>query len=68
VVDDWTRDAHELAAQGRYPVAHSWGDDRPGTATALFAANVEEAYRTGTLFVTYRREQGAAGSVAKASG
>ncbi len=47
--------AAQLAAQGYVPVATSWGETRPGAGEALFAAHLEEAYRVGTLLVTYHR-------------
>jgi hypothetical protein len=45
-----------LAGRGYAPVATSWGDERPSAGTAFLFANLEEAYRVGTLLVTYRRE------------
>ncbi|MET0773121.1 MAG: hypothetical protein ABWZ82_08565 [Candidatus Limnocylindrales bacterium] len=45
----------ELGSAGYEPVATSWGEERPSAGTALFAAHLEEAYRIGTLLVTYRR-------------
>lgn len=48
--------ARALEAAGYHPVATSWGDDRPGAGTATLLANIEEAYRAGTLLVTYRRD------------
>ncbi len=45
-----------LDAAGYVPVTTSWGQNPPGAATAFFMANLEEAYRIGTLLVTYRRE------------
>jgi hypothetical protein len=47
--------ALQLAAVSYLPVATSWGEQRPGAGVALFAAHLEEAYRVGTLLVTYRR-------------
>src|SRR6187431_2181800 len=44
-----------LGSVGYEPVATSWGEERPGAGSALFAAHLEEASRIGTLLVTYRR-------------
>jgi hypothetical protein len=49
--------AESLATAGYVPVATSWGEERPGAGSAFFAANLEEAYRVGTLLVTYRRNE-----------
>jgi len=40
-----------LAAAGWYPIAHSWGDERPGARSAATAGP-----SSGTLMVTYRQE------------
>jgi hypothetical protein len=48
--------AWQLASLGYVPVATSWGQERPGAGSAYFLGNLEEAYRIGTLLVTYRRE------------
>ncbi len=48
--------AASLRTAGYDAVATSWGQDRPGAATAALFAGIEEAYRMGTLLVTYRRE------------
>lgn len=48
--------AEALAAVGYAPIATSWGETPPGVGSALFLGNLEEAYRVGTLLVTYRRE------------
>ncbi len=49
--------AEALASAGYEPVATSWGQTPPGAADAFFFGNLEEAYRVGTLLVTYRRER-----------
>jgi hypothetical protein len=48
--------AELLQAAGYAPVTTSWGQDPPGAGVAFFMGNLEEAYRVGTLLVTYRRE------------
>ncbi len=48
--------AAALAAAGYVPVATSWGEERPGAGVAFLAAHMEEAYRVGSLLVTYRRD------------
>jgi hypothetical protein len=48
--------AWQLSSLGYVPVATSWGQERPGASSAFFFANLEEAYRIGTLLVTYVRE------------
>lgn len=50
--------ATALAAHGYRPVATSWGEERPGAGSALFFGNLEEAYRVGTLLVTYALDEG----------
>jgi hypothetical protein len=54
--DRYRTHAELLAAAGHAPVATSWGEEPPGVGSALFFGNLEEAYRVGTLLVTYRRE------------
>jgi hypothetical protein len=34
-------------------VSTSWGEERPDAGSAFFFGNLEEAYRIGTLLVTY---------------
>jgi hypothetical protein len=46
--------AAELARVGFTPLATSWGQERPSAGAAMLAAHLEEAYRVGTLLVTYR--------------
>ena len=46
-------EAARLAAAGWYPIAHSWGDERPGAGSAATGAG---AQLSGTLMVTYRQE------------
>ena len=48
--------AARLGPVGYHATATSWGQERPGAASAALFAGVEEAYRVGTLLVTYRRE------------
>lgn len=48
-----------LAPAGYAPVATSWGETPPGVSDSLFFSNLEEAFRVGTLLVTYRREPAA---------
>jgi len=50
--------AEALEAAGYLPIATSWGQTPPGAGSAFFFGNLEEAYRVGTLLVTYRREAG----------
>jgi hypothetical protein len=42
-----------LASLGYRPVSTSWGEERPDAGSAFFFGNLEEAYRIGTLLVTY---------------
>jgi hypothetical protein len=51
--------ASELGHLGYRPAATSWGEERPGAGSAMLFANIEEAYRVGTLLVTYHRGAGA---------
>jgi hypothetical protein len=46
----------QLGAVGYAPIATSWGEEPPGAGFAFFFGNLEEAYRVGTLLVTYARE------------
>ena len=48
--------AEQLGAAGYAPVSTSWGEEPPGAGAAFFLGNLEEAYRVGTLLVTYRRD------------
>jgi hypothetical protein len=50
--------AEALEAAGYLPIATSWGQTPPGAGSAFFFGNLEEAYRVGTLLVTYRQEAG----------
>lgn len=50
--------AAQLRPLGYAPVSTSWGETRPGAGEAVFAAHLEEAFRVGTLLVTYRRSSG----------
>jgi hypothetical protein len=47
-------EARRLADAGWYPIAHSWGDERPGTGMAAVFGYVAESVGWGTLLVTYR--------------
>ena len=51
-------DAHAdaLDAFGYHAVATSWGEERPDAGSAFLMGNLEEAYRVGTLLVTYHRD------------
>ncbi len=48
--------AADLGGAGYRAAATSWGEERPGAVSATLFAHVEEAYRVGTLLVTYHRE------------
>jgi hypothetical protein len=48
--------AAALDAAGYRVVATSWGEERPSAGGAFFFAHLEEAYRVGTLLVTYRKD------------
>lgn len=50
--------AERLAQHGYAAVATSWGEERPGAGSAFLFGNLEEAYRVGTLLVTYLRNLG----------
>ena len=47
-------EARRLADAGWYPIAHSWGDERPGPGFAAVLGYVAESVAWGTLLVTYR--------------
>jgi hypothetical protein len=48
--------ASALDGAGYHVVATSWGEERPSAGSAFFFAHLEEAYRVGTLLVTYRKD------------
>jgi hypothetical protein len=48
-------EAPRLAAAGWYPVAHSWGDERPGSGSAVVLGYGAASIVGGTLMVTYRQ-------------
>jgi hypothetical protein len=47
-------EARRLADAGWYPIAHSWGDERPGTGLAALFGYAAASVGWGTLLVTYR--------------
>jgi hypothetical protein len=49
----YRHEAQRLANGGWFPIAHSWGDLRPGADPAPTLANLSET-GGGTLLVTYR--------------
>ena len=52
--DFYRIEAARLAVAGWYPVAHSWGDDRPGLGFAAVFGYTAESAGWGTFLVTYR--------------
>jgi hypothetical protein len=50
----YREEAKRLAGAGWYPIAHSWGDDRPGLGFAAVFGYTAESAGWGTLLVTYR--------------
>jgi len=50
----YRQEAQRLATGGWYPIAHSWGDERPGAGVAVLIGYPSEAIGWGTLLVTYR--------------
>jgi hypothetical protein len=48
-------EARRLAEAGWYPVAHSWGEERIGIASAATLGHVAGSILTGSLLVTYRQ-------------
>ena len=48
-------EAQRLIRAGWVPIAHSWGDERPGAGAAAMLGYKSEAIGWGTLLVTYRR-------------
>jgi hypothetical protein len=56
VLRTYRREAARLGAAGWQPVAHSWGDERPGTSLAVVFGYAAATVTWGTLLVTYRPE------------